>query len=138
MQYTLAILKPDCVERKLTGKIIDFIESHDFEVFRLRKLQLTKKEAQAFYSMHKGRDFYEPLIEFMTSGPCLPIILKKDNAVDAFREVLGATDLNKAADGTIRKLYAETIRRNVVHGSDSDENAKKEIAFFFPTMNILV
>jgi len=138
MEFTLAILKPDCIQKKLTGKAIEFIEERGFEIVKLRKQQLTVAQAKAFYSDHIGKEFYEGLVDFMTSGPCIAMVVKKDNCVEDFRETIGKTDPKKAEPGTLRKLYAETIRRNVVHGSDCPENAKKEIAFFFPIMDITI
>ncbi len=137
MQYTLGILKPDCIRRGLTGKIIDFIESHGFELIALKKVRLSHGQAEEFYAVHRGKDFFEELILFMTSGPCIPMVLKKEDAVCAFRMTIGTTDPSEAAEGTVRKLYATSVRHNVVHGSDTDENAKKEIAFYFPLMEII-
>ncbi len=137
MQYTLAVLKPDCVRRKLSGKAIDFIESHGFEIVALKKVALTRTQAENFYAVHKAKDFFKDLVQFMTSGPCIPMVLKKENAVHAFREIIGETDPQEAAPGTLRHMYATTTRQNIVHGSDSDENAKKEIAFYFPVREII-
>lgn len=136
MNKTLAILKPDCIGRNLTGKVIDFILSNGFYIRAMKMTHLTKIEAEEFYAIHKGKPFFNELINFMTSGPCIPMVLEKNNAVQSFRETIGATDPSKAADNTLRKLYAESVQRNTVHGSDSDKNAQKEIAFFFSLMEI--
>ncbi|MBU0713598.1 nucleoside-diphosphate kinase [bacterium] len=129
---TLAILKPDCLKRNLTGKVIDFILNKGFTIKAMKQLHLTEPEAERFYAVHKGKDFYDELIEYMSSGPCIPMVLEKENAVETFREIIGTTDPKEAAENTLRRLYAKTTQRNTVHGSDSDENAQKEIAFFFP------
>lgn len=137
MDLTLAILKPDCVRRKLTGKAIDFIESKGFETLCMKKVKLDRAQAEAFYAIHKGKNFFNDLILFMTSGPCIPMVLQKEEAVTEFREIIGATDPKKAKKGTLRKLYADNVQENIIHGSDSMENAKKEIAFFFPLTEII-
>jgi len=137
MNKTLAILKPDCIGRNLTGKVIDFILSNGFYIRAIKMIHLTKIEAEEFYAIHKDKPFFNDLISFMTSGPCIPLVLEKNNAVQSFRETIGATDPSKAADNTLRKLYAESVQRNTVHGSDSDKNAQKEIAFFFSLMEIM-
>ena len=137
METTFAMLKPDCIERKLTGKVIDFILDHDFEIQRLKKLHLSTRQAESFYYMHKGKDFYEPLIKFMTSGPVIPMVISRKDAIEKFREVIGKTDPEKAASGTLREMYATDIRHNVVHGADSPENATREIAFFFPKIDLI-
>ena len=128
---TLAILKPDAIESNLTGKILAHLESAGFRVLAVRMRLLTQTEAEAFYEVHKERPFYRSLVEYMTSGPCLPLVLEHDRAVEYLREVIGATDPAEAADGTIRKLYAESKERNAIHASDSPTNAAVEIAFFF-------
>jgi nucleoside-diphosphate kinase len=137
MSRTLAILKPDCIRRHLAGKALAFIEEQGFKIVGLRMVHLHPDEAAAFYSVHQGKQFFDGLLNFMTSGPCIPMVLESDNAVAKFRQVIGATDPQKAAEGTLRRLYAENVQFNIVHGSDSEENAKKEIAFFFPTMEII-
>ena len=128
---TLAILKPDAVGSNLTGKILAHIEAAGFRVRAARMRLLTEAEAEAFYEIHRERRFYRSLVEYMTSGPCLPMVLEHDRAVEYLREVVGATDPAEAADGTIRKLYAESKERNAIHASDSLANATLEIAFFF-------
>lgn len=129
---TLTILKPDCVRKNLIGDVIAHIQKAGFKVVAMKMTRLTKDTAGGFYEVHKERPFYNDLCEFMSSGPCVPIILEKENAVADFRELIGATDPAEAADGTIRKLYADNKGENIVHGSDSDENAAIEAAYFFP------
>lgn len=131
---TLAIVKPDAVAISRTGKIIAHLEQEGFVLRAAKLVRLTKSEAGAFYAVHRGRPFYESLVEFMTSGPCLPVALERDNAVAHLRTIIGATDPAEAAPGTIRKLYAESKGRNAIHASDSPENAAREVAFFFPEM----
>lgn len=128
---TLAILKPDCLEKKVHGKVIQHILDAGFTIKGMRLIQLTAESAKKFYEVHKERPFYGELVAYMTSGPVIPMCLEKDNAVADFRKTIGATNPANAEAGTIRKLYAESIERNIIHGSDSDENAKKEIAHFF-------
>ncbi len=132
MNRTLAIIKPDAVENHRSGAILAHLEREGFVVRAARLVRLSRAEAEAFYEVHRGRAFYPDLVEFMTSGPCLPLVLERDNAVAHYRAVIGATDPAEAAEGTIRKLFAESKGRNAVHGSDSDENATREIGFFFP------
>lgn len=130
-ERSLAILKPDCFEKKVQGKVIQHILDAGFEIKGMRLMKLTKESAQKFYSVHKERPFYGDLVAYMTSGPVIPICMEKDNAVADFRKLIGATNPQNAEDGTIRKMYADSIERNIVHGSDSPENAKNEIAHFF-------
>ncbi|KUO62942.1 nucleoside-diphosphate kinase [bacterium BRH_c32] len=134
---TLAILKPDCVRKGLIGEVITKITDDGFKVIALKMVRLTKDSAGGFYEIHKERPFFGELIDYMTSGPCVPIVLERENAVENFRKLIGATDPQKAADGTIRKLYAESIQENIIHGSDSDENAAKEISHFFSRKELL-
>jgi len=129
---TLGIVKPDAVETGKTGLIIAHLQKEGFVLRAARLVRLTTAQAGAFYEVHKGRPFYDDLVAFMTSGPCLPMALERADAVAHFRKVIGATDPAEAAPGTIRKLYAESKGRNAVHGSDSDENAAREVGFFFP------
>lgn len=128
---TLAILKPDAVKKNICGKIIAMIEEAGFKVVAIKKTRLTKAVAGAFYEVHKERPFYGELVDFMCSGPVVPIILEKENAVADYRTLIGATDPAEAAEGTIRKLFANSKGENAVHGSDSDENAAIESDFFF-------
>ncbi len=131
-KYTLGIVKPDGVAAGNLGRIVAHIEAAGFTVRASRLARLTRAQAEAFYAVHRERPFYGELVEFMTSGPCLPMALEKSDAVAGFRELIGATDPAEAAEGTIRRLFAESKGRNAVHGSDSDENATREIGFFFP------
>ena len=133
MNRTLTILKPDCVRKQLIGAVIDKIERAGFRIVAMKKTKLTKETAGEFYAVHRQRPFYGELVEFMSSGPCVPMILEKDNAVEDFRKLIGATDPAEAAEGTVRKLYADSKGENIVHGSDSDENAQIESSFFFST-----
>ena len=130
------MLKPDAVENKHTGKIIDMIIEAGFEIKAMKYTQLTEAQAKEFYAVHAERPFYGELVEYMTSGPIVAAILEKDNAVEDFRALIGATNPADAADGTVRKLYAESIGRNAVHGSDSDENAQIEGEFHFSAAEV--
>ena len=130
-RQTLGIVKPDAVAKGNLGNIIAHLEKAGFRVRAGRLVRLSRPEAEAFYEVHRGRPFYGELVEFMSSGPCFPMALEKDDAVTAFRTAIGATDPAEAAPGTIRKLFAESKGKNAVHGSDSDENAAREIGFFF-------
>jgi nucleoside-diphosphate kinase len=134
---TLAIIKPDAVEKGYTGEIISMIIKAGFKINAMKMTRLTKSSAEGFYAIHKERSFFGELIEYMTSGPCVPIALEKKNAVEDYRKLIGATDPAKAAEGTVRKRFAESIQFNAVHGSDSDENATKEIAHFFSNDELL-
>lgn len=134
---TLAILKPDAVRKNLIGQIITKITESGFKIKALKMVKLTVDSAGGFYEVHKERPFYNDLIKYMTSGPCIPIALEKENAVADFRKLIGATDPQVAEGGTIRKLYAENKQENIVHGSDSDENAAIEIAHFFTRKELL-
>ncbi len=131
VERTLAILKPDCVRKELIGEVLARIQKAGFKILSLKMARLTKETAGAFYVVHKGRPFYDGLVEFMSSGPCVPITLEKENAVADFRTLIGATDPKDSAAGTIRKLFADNKGENIVHGSDSPENGRIEVAFFF-------
>ncbi len=131
MSQTLAIIKPDAVGSGKAGKILAHLEGAGFRVQALRLTTLNAAQAGAFYAVHEGRPFYDELVEFMTSGPVIPMVLEAPDAVSKLRETIGATDPAEAADGTVRKLYAESKGRNAIHASDSDENAAIEIGFFF-------
>lgn len=133
---TLTIFKPDAVLRGETGKILDSIIENGFKIIALKMYHLTKKEAMKFYEIHSERPFYLSLIDYMTSGEVIVAVLQKDNAVENFRNLIGATDPLKAADGTIRKRFGTSVEHNVIHGSDSDENAKIESAFFFSKLEM--
>ena len=129
---TLTIVKPDAVGAHKTGAIVAHLEQAGFVVRAARLVRLSRSEAEAFYEVHRGRPFYDELVEFMTSGPCLPMVLEREDAVAQLRTTIGATDPAEAEAGTVRKLYAESKGRNAIHASDSDENAAREAAFFFP------
>ena len=137
IERTLAILKPDCVKKNLTGEVIARIEKAGFKILAMKKTRLTKESTGGFYAVHKGRPFYDGLVEFMSSGPCVPLALEKENAVADFRTLIGATDPKEAAAGTIRKLYADNKGENIVHGSDSAENGRIEIGYFFSSKEVM-
>jgi nucleoside-diphosphate kinase len=137
MSRTLAIIKPDAVGSGKAGKILAHLEAAGFSVKALRMTRLGEGQAKAFYAVHAERPFFGDLVRFMTSGPCVPMVLEADGAVGRLREVIGATDPAEAAEGTVRKLYAENKERNAIHASDSDENAAIEVAFFFSNQEIL-
>ncbi len=136
-ERTLAMIKPDATSRNLIGKIIAHYEAEGFEVVGLKRLRLTRDDARAFYAVHAGRPFYESLTEFMSSGPICALVLQRDNAIVHLREVMGATNPDEAAEGTIRALYAKSLEANSVHGSDAPETAVTEIKFFFSEEELL-
>jgi nucleoside-diphosphate kinase len=129
--YTFSIIKPNAVRTGKTGPILAMINEAGFEISALKMVHMTTAQAEFFYSVHKGKPFFEGLIEFMTSGPVFVMVLKHENAVDDFRKLIGATDPAKAEPGTIRKMFAVSVQMNAVHGSDSDENAEREADCFF-------
>ena len=129
---TLAIIKPDAVAAGNAGKILALLEAQGFRLRAARFTRLSQSEAEAFYAVHRERPFYRSLVTFMTSGPCLPLALERDNAVSHLRDVIGATDPAEAKPATVRKLYAQSKERNAIHASDSPETAAREVAFFFP------
>jgi nucleoside-diphosphate kinase len=135
--YTLAIVKPDAVASGKAGKIIAHLEGQGFKVRALRMVRLTDAQAGEFYAVHKERPFYGSLKSFMTSGPAIPMLLEKTDAVKSLRDAIGATDPAEAAAGTVRALFAESKERNAIHASDSDENATREAAFFFAMADVL-
>jgi len=135
--YTLTIIKPDAFGGGKAGKIIAHLEAQGFKILASRVLHMTQAEAGAFYEVHKERPFYGSLVTFMTSGPCMPMVLEKNDAVGALRTAIGATDPAQADAGTVRKLFAESKERNAIHASDSDENATREAGFFFSNTEIL-
>lgn len=128
---TLGIVKPDAVATGKTGAIVAHLQQAGFTVRAARLVRLTRSEAAVFYEVHRGRPFYDDLVAFMTSGPCLPMALERKDAVAHMRTVIGATDPAEAAPGTVRKLFAESKGKNAIHASDSPENAQREVAFFF-------
>ena len=131
MQKTFSIIKPDAVKRNLIGHINQMIESADLKILASKKIYLTKNQAQIFYQVHKERPFFDSLVNYMTSGPVQVQVLEGEDAVTKYRKIMGATNPDEAEEGTIRKQYGESIEANSVHGSDSEENAKIEISFFF-------
>jgi nucleoside-diphosphate kinase len=136
-ERTLCILKPDCVRKNLQGEVLSRVQKAGFTILGMKQIRLTKEEAGAFYAVHKGRPFYEGLVEFMTSGPCVPVALEKTNAVADYRKLIGATDPKEADPGTIRKLFADSKGENIVHGSDSIENGRIEVGFFFAESELI-
>ncbi|HZW61812.1 MAG TPA: nucleoside-diphosphate kinase [Candidatus Babeliales bacterium] len=134
MEMTFAMIKPDAVKAKNSGKIIDMIEHHGFNIVRMEKVVINADKAKTFYGVHKERPFFGELVEFVTSGPVVIMALEKNNAVKDWRELMGATDPAKAAEGTIRKKFGTNIGNNAIHGSDSPENAKIELGLFFPDL----
>ena len=135
--YTLTIVKPDAFGAGKAGKIIAHLEQGGFTVKAARVLHLTEAQAREFYAVHKERPFYGSLVSFMTSGPCMPLVLEKGDAVASLRQAIGATDPAQAEAGTVRKLYAESKERNAIHASDSDENAEREARFFFAEADLI-
>jgi nucleoside-diphosphate kinase len=136
MNRTLAIVKPDAVENRHVGKILARIEQEGFEIVALRLVRLTKKEAEGFYAVHRERPFFESLTTYMSSGPCVVMVLERAGAIEQWREVMGATDPAKAATGTIRAQLGDSIERNAVHGSDAPETARLETGYFFPGIDL--
>ena len=134
---TFAIIKPDAVKNEFTGKIYDRIQKAGFNILAAKLLKMTTEQADGFYNIHKDKPFFNELIDFMTSGPCMVLALEKENAVLAWRDTIGATNPEDALENTIRKDFATSVQENAVHGSDSDENAEKEIAFFFADSELL-
>lgn len=135
-QKTLAIIKPDAFGSGRTGKIIDHLESDGFRILATRVVHLSRAAAEAFYDVHRGKPFFTSLVDFMTSGPALAMALQREGAVARLREVIGATDPAEADPGTVRALYAESKERNAIHASDSPENARVEVAFFFAGVDL--
>lgn len=131
LEQTLSIIKPDAVQKNVIGDIIHRFESQGLRVVAAKMIQMTQEQAAGFYIEHKGREFYEPLVDFMTSGPCVVQVLEGENAIALNRQIMGATDPAKAEAGTIRADHAESTRVNCAHGSDSSESAEREIAYFF-------
>ncbi|MBI4699980.1 MAG: nucleoside-diphosphate kinase [Deltaproteobacteria bacterium] len=131
-QRTLAIIKPDAMKQNKAGAIIARLQEAGFEIKALRQVELTRKQAEGFYDVHRGKSFFMPLCEFMSSAPVIVMVLEADNAIDRYREVIGATDPARADKDTIRRLYGTNVGENAVHGSDARETAAREIAYFFP------
>ncbi len=137
LQRTFSIIKPDATRRNLTGKVNAKIEENGLRIIAQKRLYLTRKQAEGFYAVHAERSFFNDLCEFMTSGPVIVQVLEGENAVAKYRDIMGATNPANAADGTIRKEFAESIEANTVHGSDSIDNAAIEIAYFFSATEIV-
>jgi nucleoside-diphosphate kinase len=137
MERTLVIAKPDAVRKNVVGKIISRLEDEGFKLVALKKVKLTKEEAGQFYIVHKDRPFYGELCDFMSSGPIVPMVWEGENVIARVREIMGATDPSKAAEGTLRKLYGTNVGENAVHGSDSPESAAYEIPFFFSGIELV-
>ena len=136
MQTTFSIIKPDGVASGKAGKILALLEENGFRIVALRMLKLSQGQAEGFYAVHKERPFYSGLVKFMTEGPVIVMALEREDAVKKLREVMGATNPANAADGTVRKLFAESIERNAIHGSDAPETAAQELAFFFNAVEL--
>lgn len=132
--FTFSMIKPAAVEANKSGAILNLIENHGFRVVALKKLLLSENDAKAFYIDHKGKPFYDDLVAFMSSAPVVAMVLSKENAVADFRKLMGSTNPEEAEEGTIRKLFATSMRKNAIHGSDSDQNAIRESNFFFSKM----
>ena len=137
MNRTLTIVKPDAFSSGKAGKIIAHLEGAGFKIIAARVMRLTEAQAKEFYAVHHERPFYAPLVAFMTSGKCMPMVLERDDAVAELRRVIGATDPAQAEAGTVRKLFAESKERNAIHASDSDENAERESRFFFAETELI-
>jgi len=137
VERTLTILKPDCVRKELIGEVTRRIQEAGFKIVAMKMTRLTKDTAGGFYAVHKERPFYDELCEFMSSGPCVPMILEKENAIEDFRAFIGATDPSEAEEGTVRADFADSVGENIIHGSDSVENGKKEAAFFFSEQEVV-
>jgi nucleoside-diphosphate kinase len=136
-KYTLTIIKPDAFGTSKAGKILAHLEREGFRIRAALVLRMNEAEAMEFYAVHRERAFFAPLVKFMTSGPCMPLVLEREDAVSVLRTVIGATDPKEAAEGTVRKLYAESKERNAIHASDSDENAERESRFFFSATELI-
>ena len=137
LDYTFSIIKPDAFNSGKAGKILAHLEGQGFTLKACRVIHMTKRQAEEFYAVHRGRPFFGELVEFMSSAPCMPFILAKANAVHALRDAIGATDPAEAAAGTVRKLFAESKGKNAIHASDSDENAVRESRFFFTEAEVV-
>ena len=136
-ERTLAILKPDCVQKRLIGKVINHLLQADFEIVAMKMVKLTRETAGEFYSVHKERPFYNNLLDFMTESMVVPMVLEKNNAVIELRKTIGATDPAEAEEGTVRKIFAESKQNNIIHASDSAENAILETSFFFSAKELI-
>jgi nucleoside-diphosphate kinase len=137
VERTLTILKPDCVRKQLVGEVTRRIQDAGFTLRAMKMMRLTKAEAEGFYAVHRGKPFFDELTDFMSSGPCVPMVLEKENAIADFRALIGATNPADAEAGTIRADFADSVGENIVHGSDSVENGRIEAAYFFPEHEIV-
>lgn len=137
IQRTLSIIKPDAVARSLQGEILAMIQKSGLRIVAMKMIRLTRAQAEAFYDMHKERPFYGSLVEYMISGPVVCSVLEGDGAIASYRALMGSTNPANAAEGTIRRLYAQSVQANAVHGSDSPESASREVAFFFSQTEIV-
>lgn len=136
MEQTFAIIKPDACKRNFSGKILAKIEEKGFRVVAMKKIAMTRKQAEGFYAVHRGKPFFDSLTDFMSSGPCLVMVLEKENAIAAWRTLMGATNPANADPGTIRKEFAQSVEANSVHGSDAPETAEYEIKYFFSVLEL--
>ncbi len=136
-ERTLGIIKPDAVSKGYAGKILAIIEEKGFKIVGLKKIKLTKEKAEGFYYVHKEKPFFNSLTDFMSEGPIIVMVLEKENAISEWRELMGATNPENAKEGTLRKMFAENIERNAVHGSDSPESANYEISYFFNALELV-
>lgn len=136
-ERTLAILKPDCVRQRKIGEVLRRIQEAGFQIQAMKMITMSKVEAEGFYAVHADKPFFDDLTDFMSSGPCVPVVLEKENAIADFRDLIGATNPEEAEDGTIRSDFAGSIQENIVHGSDSPSNGQKEAAYFFPEHEIV-
>lgn len=136
MEKTLSIIKPDGVSRNLIGDVIGRLEKEGLKICAIKMIQMSKAQAKGFYKVHEGKPFFDSVTDFMSSGPCVVMILEGENVIVRYRELMGATNFKDAAEGTIRRDYATDIEKNVVHGSDSPENADIEINYFFNALEI--
>jgi len=136
MQQTLSIIKPDGVSRNLIGTVIKRLEEEGLKILAMKMISMTKTQAKGFYKVHEGKPFFESVTDFMSSGPCVVLVLEGDDVITKYRTIMGATNYKEAEEGTIRRDFATDIEKNVVHGSDSDENARIEISYFFNSLEI--
>jgi nucleoside-diphosphate kinase len=137
LERTLSIIKPDGVMRKLTGSVIGRLEKEGFDILAMKMIRMTKAQAKGFYKVHEGRLFYESVTDFMSSGPCVVMVLEGEDVIKRYRKVMGATNYKEAEEGTIRREFATDIERNVVHGSDSPDTARFEIGYFFKGLELV-
>ena len=136
-EKTLSIIKPDGVSRNLIGEVIKRLEEADLKIVAIKMLKMNKEQAKGFYKVHEGKPFYDSVTNFMSSGPCIVMVLEGDDTINRYRKLMGATDYKKAEEGTIRRAFAQDIEKNVVHGSDSNETAEFEINYFFSALEIM-